>query len=122
MFESRRLDFADCSDCAEVWDALCYEGVPSVCDLVDFGSVFSTKATASIDTACDTFGPACSSYTARAACEGQCTNEGLYHHNMNTLGMIWVDSDERLSLRFINSADSQFSEVLLWEFRISGMG
>lgn len=86
LSERRHLDFADCADCAEVWDVLCYAGVSSVCDLVDFGSLFSTKATASMDTACVTFGSACSSYKASTACEDQCTNEGLYHHNPNTLG------------------------------------
>lgn len=78
MVEPRRLDFADCTDCAEVWDALCDEGVPSVCNLVDFGDPFSTGAVASMVTMCETFGSACSSSGATETCEGQCTDEGWY--------------------------------------------
>lgn len=77
--ESRRLEFENCTACEEAWDALC-AAVPSVCDLVDYGSPFGVPAAASVDTTCETFGSACSSYEAREACQGQCT-EGLYRQS-----------------------------------------
>lgn len=83
--EGRRLEFADCADCEEGWESLC-AGVSSVCDLVDYGSPFSATAAASVDTMCETFGSACTSYEASEACQDQCTEgeeeeedeEGLY--------------------------------------------
>ena len=76
--EGRRLDFADCADCEEAFDAVC-EGALSVCDLEDFGYPFSAAAAASIDTVCVTFGSACSRLQASVACQDQCTTEGVYY-------------------------------------------
>lgn len=61
-----------CDHCAEAWDAICDEGVRSVCALVGYGSPLSAVAQASIDIMCETFGDACSRSGACEACAGQC--------------------------------------------------
>lgn len=61
-----------CEDCVEAWDAVCDEGVPTVCDLVDYGSPISDEANASIEMLCTTFGSACAGSGGVEACEGQC--------------------------------------------------
>lgn len=73
VFENRRL--YSCDDCEEAWSVVCDEGVPSVCDLVGYGSPLSSEATASIEVMCRVFGDACSMYGEEAACEGQCEKE-----------------------------------------------
>lgn len=55
---ARRL-FA-CSDCVDAWDAVCDEGVPSVCALIGYSSALLPAAVKSIETTCGTFGSACS--------------------------------------------------------------
>lgn len=75
--EGRLLEFDDCTTCEEAWDALCM-AVSSVCKLVDYGSPFSPRADASVDTTCKNFGSACSNYEAIEACEDHCPDEGLY--------------------------------------------
>lgn len=76
--EGRRLEFDDCTACEEAWDALC-AGQSFVCDLVDYGSPLSATAAASVDSVCETFGSACSSYEAIEACQGQCKDaEGVH--------------------------------------------
>ena len=74
--EGRRLEFEECTTCEEAWDALCI-AVPSVCDLVDYGSPFTSAAAASASSTCETFGGACSTYEASEACQDQCTTERL---------------------------------------------
>lgn len=66
----RRL-FA-CEDCAEAWDAVCDKGVPSVCELVGYGSPITDAAASSIATMCEKFGSACSAAGGMEACTGQC--------------------------------------------------
>lgn len=70
MFGNRRL--YSCDDCEGAWNAVCDEGVPSVCNLVGYGSPLSSEAAASIEIVCRVFGAACSTYGELAACEGQC--------------------------------------------------
>lgn len=72
-FEHRRL-YA-CSECEDTWDVMCGQGLRAVCELVGYGSPFDADAEASIATMCDTFGDACSSLTAEAACESQCEGD-----------------------------------------------
>lgn len=62
----------DCADCEEAWDAVCDEGVPTVCDLVDYGSPFRGVASTSVEIICQTFRKACSALGASEACAGQC--------------------------------------------------
>lgn len=61
-----------CDDCVEAWDAVCDDGVPSVCDLVGYGHPISAAAEASIATLCDGMGRACSGSGGEEACLGQC--------------------------------------------------
>ena len=51
-YHPRLLTIA-CDDCIEAWDAVCDEGVPSVCELVDYGAPISSAAEASIDIMCE---------------------------------------------------------------------
>ena len=78
QIEGRRLRFDDCTDCEEAFDTVC-DAALSVCDLEDFGYPFTATAAASIDTACGTFGSACSRLEASVACQDQCTEEGVYY-------------------------------------------
>ena len=64
-----------CGDCVEAWDAVCDDGVPSVCDLVGYGHPVSATAEASIDILCDGMGGACSGSGGEEACLGQCEAE-----------------------------------------------
>lgn len=66
------IDLDDCDDCMDVWDAVCDEGVPSVCELLDYGSPITTSGEASISTFCEIFGNACSRSGGDEACEEQC--------------------------------------------------
>lgn len=75
---SESYEYYYCDDCADTWDAVCDEGVPSVCRLVGFGSPFSAEASAAIEVVCNTFGEACSGSTGKEACEGQCGGDGNY--------------------------------------------
>lgn len=62
-----------CQECVEAWDAVCNEGVPSVCRVKDEEmEKFSANAAASVTTLCETLGSACSSSGGAAACAGQC--------------------------------------------------
>lgn len=72
--DSRRRLY-DCDDCVEAWDAVCDEGVPSVCALVGYGAPLLSAAENSIATMCETFGGACSSFGGISACAGQCTHQ-----------------------------------------------
>ena len=74
--EGRRLDFDDCADCEEAFDAVC-EGALSVCLLVDFD--YRAATVSSIDTVCGTFDSACWRLEASVACQDQCTNQGVYY-------------------------------------------
>lgn len=74
----RRLDFDDCGDCEDAYNAVC-ESALNVCDLEDFGPPFSATAAASVDIVCGTFGSACSRLETSAACRGQCPAEGVYY-------------------------------------------
>lgn len=69
----RRL-FA-CEDCVEAWDAVCGKGVPSVCELVGYGSPITDAAAASIATMCEKFGSACAMAGGMEACTGQCVED-----------------------------------------------
>lgn len=71
----RRRRLYACDDCVEAWDAVCDDGIPSVCDLVDYGHPFSESAEASIATMCDEMGGACSSSGGDEACSGQCDED-----------------------------------------------
>ena len=73
MFERRRL-YA-CNDCEDAWDAVCDEGVPSVCSIVGYGSPLTDAATASMETLCESFGNACSQSGGAEACVDQCECE-----------------------------------------------
>lgn len=64
-----------CDDCVEAWDAVCDDGVPSVCDLVDYGSPILPAAEASIATMCEVMGRACSNSGGTEACAGQCGDD-----------------------------------------------
>ena len=64
-----------CEDCVEAWDAVCDDGVPSVCDLVDYGSPISSAAEASIATMCEVMGRACSNSGGEETCTGQCGDD-----------------------------------------------
>lgn len=65
-----------CDDCVEAWDAVCDDGVPSLCDLVDYGRPITSAAAASIATMCDVMGGgACSSSGGPEACSGQCESD-----------------------------------------------
>lgn len=78
MHEHRRL-FA-CEDCEEAWDAVCGQGLASVCDLQDYGSPFLENAVTSIDNACISFAVACASFTSASdACAGQCDGKHRRH-------------------------------------------
>lgn len=72
--QARRALYA-CDDCEEAWDMVCDSGVPSVCDLVDYGSPISAQATASLETVCNTFGGACSAAGGMEACQDQCEGD-----------------------------------------------
>lgn len=72
--DSRRRLY-DCDDCVEAWEAVCDEGVPSVCALVGYGTPLLSAAETSIATMCETFGSACSSFGGTSACAGQCTHQ-----------------------------------------------
>lgn len=75
VFGSRRL-FA-CDDCVATWDAVCDEGVPCVCNLLDFKSELSLAAMKSFETMCETFGSgACSRSGGPETCAGQCKEDG----------------------------------------------
>lgn len=71
----RRRRLYACDDCVEAWDAVCDEGVPSVCDLVGYGDPLSAEAEASIATVCDGMGEACSNSGGEEACMGQCEED-----------------------------------------------
>lgn len=64
-----------CDDCVETWDAVCDDGIPSVCDLVDYGSPISPAAEASITTMCEVMGRACSKSGGTETCAGQCGDD-----------------------------------------------
>lgn len=62
----------ECDDCVDTWDAVCDEGVPCVCELLNFASELSDAAEKSMTTVCETFGSACSGSSGSEACDGQC--------------------------------------------------
>lgn len=64
-----------CNDCEETWDVVCHAGVLSVCNLVGYGSTFTTEASDAIGFMCSTFGDACYGSVSDAACEGQCVED-----------------------------------------------
>lgn len=70
---SRRL--YDCIDCIDAWDNVCDEGVPSVCELVGYGSPITAVGQAAISTVCETLGAACSGSGGEEACAGQCEDD-----------------------------------------------
>ena len=72
---NRRRRLYACDDCVEAWDAVCDDGVPSVCALVDYGSPILSAGEASIATMCDMMGAACSSSGGAEACTGQCEED-----------------------------------------------
>ena len=73
--ETHRRLYA-CDDCVEAWDAVCDDGVPSLCDLVDYGHPIKSAAEASIATMCNVMGGvACSSSGGAEACLGQCEGD-----------------------------------------------
>lgn len=73
--DSHRRLYA-CDDCVEAWDAVCDDGVPSLCDLVDYGHPITSAAKASISTMCNVMGGgACSSSGGGEACSGQCEGD-----------------------------------------------
>ena len=74
--EASQTYYHYCDDCADAWDAVCAAGVPSVCDLVGYGSPLSTEASDAVDVMCTSFGDACAGLTGPEACAGQC---GKYH-------------------------------------------
>lgn len=74
-FEHRRRSLYACNDCQETWETVCDEGVPTVCDLVDYGSPILATAEASIATMCESFGAACSRSGSVEACAGQCEDD-----------------------------------------------
>lgn len=72
---NRRL-FA-CDTCVTAWDTLCGEGVPCVCNLLNFESQLSTAAVKSFTTICKKFGNgACSRSGDSEACSEQCEEDG----------------------------------------------
>lgn len=54
---------------------VCSEGVSSVCDLVGYGSPFSTDASGAIGRICSTLGGACSGMLSADACGEQCVED-----------------------------------------------
>lgn len=66
-----------CNDCEDTWNVVCSDGVPSVCDLVGYGTPFSTEASAAVQLLCSTFGDACSGSSGNEACEGQCVGDDI---------------------------------------------
>lgn len=104
--EGRRLDFDSCTACEDAWDALCAGVTTSLCDLADYGPPFSATAAASVDTTCETFGRACSSYDASEACEGQCPDEGVYDHQMSFLRMTYEYMPRRQPVYVLLLCDS----------------
>lgn len=74
-FQSARRSLYACNDCQQTWRTVCDEGVPSVCDLVDYGSPILTTSEESIATMCETLGAACSSSGSIEACDGQCEED-----------------------------------------------
>lgn len=72
---NQRRRLYGCDDCVETWDAVCDDGVPSVCDLVDYGSPISPAAEASITTMCEVMGRACSKSGGTETCAGQCGDD-----------------------------------------------
>lgn len=76
LFGNRRL-FA-CEDCVDTWDALCDEGAPCVCDMLNFKSNLSRVAEKSIKTICEKFGSGpCSDFGGPETCAGQCVSEEI---------------------------------------------
>lgn len=74
----KRLLFSSCDNCVSTWDAVCGEGVPCVCSLLDFESELSPAAIKSFKTMCETFGSGlCSSSGGFEACTGQCSDDGV---------------------------------------------
>lgn len=60
-----------CGDCEDKWNAVCGEGIRTVCDLIDHPSL-GTKGVAAVDVMCNSFASACESESAEAVCEGEC--------------------------------------------------
>lgn len=119
--EGRRLEFEACTACEEAWDALCI-AVPSVCDLVDYGSPMNAAAAASASSTCETFGGACSKYDASEACQDQCKVERRSIPEVpstpgmccNNRWLVVVDFDRRLPLAYLNLAARLQRVVVGW--------
>lgn len=76
MARPRRRLLYSCDDCEETWDTVCEQGIPSVCNVVGYGSPFSTEANAAIEVMCSTLGNACAGSTGDEVCDGQCVGDG----------------------------------------------
>lgn len=71
----RRRRLYDCVDCEQTWDTLCDQGLETVCDLEDYGSLFGSSAEVSIRLFCDNFSSVCARFSASDVCDGECEEE-----------------------------------------------
>lgn len=60
-----------CDDCEEKWNAVCGQGISTVCNVMDHSSL-GTKGAAAVEIMCNTFGSACESISAEKVCRNRC--------------------------------------------------